>query len=178
METDGPVRLDAALNPRDGWSAEPCSIASALAVLSARSAFLILREAFYGTGRFDEFVRRAGISEQVAAARLRELVDRGLLEREPYREAGQRTRQRYRLTDKGTDLFGVLVALMQWGDRWREDIGGPVALVHEGCGAHAEVSLRCAAGHDVAPADLVLTPTAAGERWLAQSQNRVEVVDG
>ena len=64
-------------------------------MVSTRSAFLILREAFYGTTRFDDFAERVGISEPVAAARLRELVDEGLLEREDYREPGQRTRQRY-----------------------------------------------------------------------------------
>jgi DNA-binding HxlR family transcriptional regulator len=160
---EGTVRLSGRLDPRDGWSAAPCSMARALEMVSTRSAFLILREAFYGTARFDEFVRRAGISEQVAAARLRELVERGLLEREPYREAGQRTRHGYRLTVKGADLFPVLVGLMQWGDRWRDDAGGPVELVHQDCGAHVGVRLRCAAGHDVAAKDLFLAPTAAAE---------------
>lgn len=156
------MRLSGPLDPRDGWSAARCSMAHALETVSTRSAFVILREAFYGTARFDEFVRRAGISEQVAAARLRELVERGLLERAPYREAGQRTRHGYRLTAKGADLFPVLVGLMQWGDRWRDDAGGgPVELVHEDCGAHVGVRLRCAAGHDVAPADLLLAPTVA-----------------
>jgi DNA-binding HxlR family transcriptional regulator len=157
------VRLSGRLDPRDRWSAEACSIARALETVSTRSAFLILREAFYGTARFDEFVRRAGISEQVAATRLRQLVERGLLEREPYREEGQRTRHGYRLTAKGAGLFPVLVGLMQWGDRWRDDAGGPVELVHRDCGAHVGARLRCAAGHDVAPADLVLAPTLAAE---------------
>ena len=92
-----------------------------LDVVSTRSAFLILREAFYGTTRFDDFAKRARISEPVAAARLRELVDAGLLEREDYREPGQRTRQRYKLTEKGADLFPVLAALIQWGNRWLDE---------------------------------------------------------
>lgn len=154
------------LDPRDGWSAEPCSIANALAVVTTRSAFLILREAFYGTVRFDDFVARVEISEQVAAARLRELVDHGLLEREPYRDPGQRTRHRYRLSAKGSDLFPVLVALMQWGDRWRDDAGGPVALTHHDCGAPVGVELRCARGHPVVPGDLVLSLTPAGRARL------------
>lgn len=58
----------------------------------------MLREAFYGTRRFDELARRVGITDAAAATRLRQLVDRGLLERRPYREPGQRTRQEYRLT--------------------------------------------------------------------------------
>jgi DNA-binding HxlR family transcriptional regulator len=144
------------LDPREAWTADRCSIATALDVVSTRSAFLILREAFYGATRFDDFARRAQISEPVAAVRLRELVDHGLLEREDYREPGQRTRQRYRLTSKGADLFPVLVALMQWGDRWLDDRGGPVVLRHRGCGERVGVQLRCAAGHEVDTGDIDL----------------------
>ncbi len=158
----GTVSLAGVLARRDEWSAEPCSIAGALEALSTRSAFLILREAFYGAARFDEFVARVQISEAAAAARLRELVDGGLLSREPYRDPGQRTRHGYRLTAKGADLFPVLVALMQWGDRWREDGTGPVELSHAGCGGRVGVELRCADGHAVEPSDLVLSAVAAG----------------
>jgi DNA-binding HxlR family transcriptional regulator len=144
-----PVRLTGVLDPREGWKAERCTIAKSLEVVSTRSALLIMREAFYGTTRFDDFAERVGLSEPATAARLRELVDEGLLEREDYREPGQRTRQRYRLTEKGADLFPVLAALMQWGDRWLDDRGGPVELLHRGCGETVGVSVRCAAGHDV-----------------------------
>jgi DNA-binding HxlR family transcriptional regulator len=144
------------LAPRGAWTAERCTIAKALEVISTRSAFLILREAFYGTARFDDFAERAGISEPVAAARLRELVDQNLLEREDYREPGQRTRQRYRLTAKGNDLFPALAALMQWGDRWLDDAGGPVELRHHGCGEPVSVQLRCASGHEVSSDELDL----------------------
>ncbi len=143
------VRLTGALEPRSGWTADRCTIAKSLEVVSTRSALLIMREAFYGTTRFDDFAERVGISEPVAAARLRELVEEGLLEREHYREPGQRTRQQYRLTPKGADLFPVLVALMKWGDRWLDDRGGPIELLHRDCGEPVEVSLHCAAGHEV-----------------------------
>jgi DNA-binding HxlR family transcriptional regulator len=143
------VRMTGALEPRSGWKADRCSIAAALDVVSARSAFLILREAFYGTTRFDDFAERAGISEPVAAARLRELVAEGLLERETYREPGQRARQQYRLTAKGAELLPALVALMQWGDRWLDDAGGPVQLRHRDCGERVGVQLRCGADHRV-----------------------------
>src|SRR3954447_20066392 len=115
------IRLTGGLDPRGAWTADRCTIARSLDVLTTRSAFLILREAFYGTARFDDFAERVGISDAVTAARLRELVDEGLLEREDSREPGQRTRQRYRLTDKGADLFPALVALMQWGNEWLGD---------------------------------------------------------
>ena len=89
-----------------------------------RSAYVIMREAFYGATRFEEFVERTGISEPVVAARLRELTDEGLLEKVPYQEPGQRTRSAYRLTEKGSDLLPVLVAMMRWGDRWLFPDGG------------------------------------------------------
>src|SRR3954453_1215701 len=150
------VRLTGSLEPREGWKAERCTIAKALDVVSTRSAFLILREAFYGTTRFDDFAERVGVSEPVTAARLRELVDDGLLEREDYREPGQRTRKRYRLTEKGADLFPVLAALMQWGDRWVDDRGGPVELRHRECGEPVAVEMRGAAGHAVGPGEVDL----------------------
>ncbi len=150
------LRMTGALDPRGDWTAERCTLARALDVVSTRSAFLILREAFYGTTRFDDFAERVGISEPVASNRLRELVGQGLLEREDYREPGQRTRQRYRLTEKGADLLPALVALMQWGDRWLDEAGGPVELRHRDCGQRVGVELRCAADHSVPPDELDL----------------------
>ena len=150
------VQMTGALDPRESWTATECMIAKTLEVIPTRSAFLILREAFYGTSRFDDFAERVGISAPVTAARLKELVDNGLLEREDYREPGQRTRQRYRLTEKGADLFPALVALMRWGDRWLDERGGPVELRHRECGESVDVELRCAAGHEVASDELDL----------------------
>lgn len=156
------LRMTGRLQPRGAWTADRCTIVKALGVVSTRSAFLILREAFYGTTRFDDFATRAGLSEPVTAARLRELAGHGLLEREDYREPGQRTRQRYRLTEKGAELLPALVALMQWGDRWLDDQGGPVELRHGGCGERVAVELRCAAGHAVTPDDLELAQHRSG----------------
>jgi len=144
------------LSPRGAWQATSCSMAGALDVVSSRSALLILREAFYGTTRFDDFAERVGISEPVAAARLKELVDEGLLQREPYREPGQRTRMAYRLTEKGAELLPVLVSLMQWGDRWLAPDGPPVVLRHRDCGETVRAELRCGAGHEVYADDLEL----------------------
>src|ERR1035438_6807587 len=126
------VRLTGPLDSRENFDNAACPIAGAIDVVGARSAFLLLREAFYGTTRFDDFAERVGISQPVAAARLRELVSDGLLAREPYREAGQRTRMQYRLTEKGAGLFPALAALMQWGDRWLGPAG--VELRHRDCG--------------------------------------------
>ncbi len=164
------------LDPRGGWSAERCSIAGALDVLGARSAFLILREAFYGTERFDDFAERVGISAPVAAARLRGLVQEGLLEREPYREPGQRTRELYRLTSKGAELLPVLAALMQWGERWLEPPSG-VELRHRGCGERVAVQLRCAAGHEVGIGELDLAERRGRARKRAAPGSQAGALD-
>jgi DNA-binding HxlR family transcriptional regulator len=150
------LQLTGPLRARDAWSADACSIRRALDVAGTRSALLILREAFYGATRFDDFAARAQVSEPVTAARLRELVDDGLLEREPYQEPGQRTRMAYRLTGKGAELFPVLVALMQWGDRWLAPAGPPVELRHHGCDQPVRAELRCDGGHQPAIEDLDL----------------------
>jgi DNA-binding HxlR family transcriptional regulator len=145
------------LSPRSGWEATRCSIAKALEIVSTRSAFLLLREAFYGTERFDDFAERVGISDPVAAARLKELVADGLLVREPYREPGQRTRYAYRLSEMGAELFPALAALMQWGDRWLAEDGGPVGLRHRDCGAPVHAQLRCERGHEVGSGEIELS---------------------
>ncbi len=150
------IQMAGVLAPREDWVIDRCPIAATLEIVSTRSAFLILREAFYGATRFEQFVERAQISEPVAAARLRELTDAGLLAREPYRDPGQRTRSEYRLTDKGADLAPTLIALMDWGDRWGIDGGARVELRHAGCGAPVHVELRCTEGHEVVAGEIEL----------------------
>ncbi len=155
------------LEPRSGWTATRCSLAKTLEVVHTRSAMLVLREAFYGATRFDQFSERTGLSEPVTAQRLRELVAAGLLRREPYREPGARTRQLYRLTEMGDDLLPALVALMQWGDRWLQpDARAPIELRHEDCGARVHAELRCEHGH----------PVDAGELAAARGARQPEVV--
>jgi DNA-binding HxlR family transcriptional regulator len=144
------------LAPRADWVIERCPMAATLDIVSTRSAFLILREAFYGATRFEQFVQRTQISEPVAAARLRELTDAGLLDREPYRDPGQRTRSEYHLTDKGADLAPTLIALMDWGDRWGIEGGARIELRHSGCGAPVHAELRCTDGHEVQAGEIEL----------------------
>jgi DNA-binding HxlR family transcriptional regulator len=150
------IHMAGALDPRDEWVADHCPMAEALDVVRTRSAFLVLREAFYGATRFEEFAQRTALSEPVTATRLHELTAHGILEREPYREPGQRTRQAYRLTQKGSELLPVLVALMQWGDRWQQESAGRVEIRHRGCGAPVTAQLRCANDHAVAGDELEL----------------------
>jgi len=145
------------LEPRSSWTVGECPIARTFEVIGTKTSYLIMREAFYGTSRFEEFVERTGMSEPVAAARLRELTDEGLLEKIPYQEPGQRTRNAYRLTEKGSDLLPVLVAMMNWGDRWLFPHGARVELRHADCGQPVHAELRCEAGHDVGRDQLQLS---------------------
>ena len=125
-----------------------CSVARTVALVGDKWTFLLLREVNNGVRRFEPLQRRLGAPRAVLAARLAHLVDAGLLERAPYREAGQRTRFEYRLTQRGADLRPVLVALMQYGDQHlAEDAGPPVELRHRGCGADVHLALVCADGH-------------------------------
>jgi DNA-binding HxlR family transcriptional regulator len=153
------VKLEGPLADRGAWQATRCSIDKALGVVGTRSALLLMREAFYGTRRFDDFAGRVGITEAVAAARLRELVEAGLLTRRPYQEPGQRTRHEYVLTDMGRDLAPAALALMQWGDRYLTDeAGGPLELRHAGCGAPVQVEVRCGQGHEVSLGEVAVRP--------------------
>ncbi len=125
-----------------------CAIGAAVGVLGERPTFLVLREAFNGVRRFDDMQRRTGMPRQVLSQRLARLVAEGLLRKVRYQESGQRSRDEYRLTDKGLDLYPVLVALMEWGDQYAGDADGPpVLLRHRDCGEPVRLQLTCAAGH-------------------------------
>jgi len=125
-----------------------CAIGAAVGILGERPTFLVLREAFNGVRRFDDMQRRTGMPRQVLSQRLARLVAEGLLRKVRYQESGQRSRDEYRLTDKGLDLYPVLVALMEWGDRYAGDADGPpVLLRHRDCGEPVRLQLTCAAGH-------------------------------
>jgi len=121
-----------------------------MAVIGTKSAMLILREAYYGTTRFDDFARRVGITKAATSARLAELVDAGLLARRPYQEPGQRVRDEYVLTEAGTDLMPVVWSMFEWGRRHLGD-DTRLRLTHLDCGADATVEIRCADGHPVPP---------------------------
>lgn len=118
-----------------------CSLAQCLEVVGEWWSMLIVRDAFFGISRFDDFQARLGISRNVLNQRLGHLVDEGVLERVAYQE--RPTRHDYRLTDKGRDLWHVLTAMRQWGDRWAAPGGAPVELVHRACGKVTEAVPTC-----------------------------------
>ncbi|MGB8406874.1 MAG: helix-turn-helix domain-containing protein [Mycobacterium sp.] len=141
------------LAERDSWSAVgQCSIEKTMNLVGTKSAMLIMREAYYGTTRFDDFSRRVGITKAATSARLAELVEAGLLTRRPYREPGQRSRDEYVLTDAGTAFMPVIWAMFEWGRNYISDSG--LRLTHLGCGAEASVQVRCTEGHEVPPEEL------------------------
>jgi DNA-binding HxlR family transcriptional regulator len=130
-----------------------CAIGAAVAVIGEKWTFLVLREAFNGVRRFDDMQRRTQAPRQVLSDRLSRLVAEGMLRRVPYQERGQRSRHEYRLTEKGLDLYPVLIALMSWGDRYEAGPEGPqVLLTHRDCGEPVRLQLTCAAGHQLSSA--------------------------
>jgi DNA-binding HxlR family transcriptional regulator len=145
-----------------------CTIAAALAIVGEKWTFLVLREAFNGVRRFDDIQRRTGMPRQVLSNRLSRLVSEGILGKTPYQDEGQRPRTEYRLTDKGIDLYQVMVALLSWGDRYVAQPGGPpVELTHRDCGAPVHQQLACSAGHVLGSARDVTPVPGPGARRVA-----------
>ncbi|MFB4296164.1 winged helix-turn-helix transcriptional regulator [Actinomadura sp. NTSP31] len=151
------ITLEGHFADRDTWSMQNCPVARTLAALGPPSAVLVLSEAYFGTNRFGDFVRNLEMTESAVTARLRHLVNAGLLVREPYQEPGQRTRYEYHLTKMGLDLAPTLVSLMEWGETYLPgDEGRQVALRHAGCDEAVTAQVRCSAGHDVAVDEIVM----------------------
>src|SRR5436190_20275870 len=105
-----------------------CSVARSWSVLGERWTMLVLRECFNRTRRFEDFQAHLGIARNVLTDRLATLVAEGILERRQYQE--RPVRHEYRLTEKGLDLYPILVSVMRWGDRYKSE-AAPVRLVHE-----------------------------------------------
>jgi DNA-binding HxlR family transcriptional regulator len=145
-----------------------CSIARSLELIGERWTLLILRDVFTGRRRFDEIQRSLGVARNVLTARLARLVAEGILYRRRYQERPER--YEYRLTEKGLDLWPVLVSLLAWGDRHLAEEGGPpVVLLHRECGGRvndrrvcedcgAELGVRDAVALEGEEARRALTP--------------------
>ncbi|MEA2846700.1 MAG: hypothetical protein QOG78_1981, partial [Rhodospirillaceae bacterium] len=123
---------------RTSYEQMNCSIASALDVVGEPWTLLIVRDAFYGVRRFDDFQENLGIARNVLTARLKKLVEAGIFRKTAYRQ--RPLRHEYRLTDKGAALFTVIVGLKQWGDRFgvAARSGKPMDLVNRGDGRPLE----------------------------------------
>jgi DNA-binding HxlR family transcriptional regulator len=106
-----------------------CSMARAMAVVGDRWSILILREAYYGIKRFDEFEYYIGVAPNILSSRLKRFVDAGIMKRVPLLEHS--SRYEYVLTDKGRDFFPAYLALKKWGDDWLAEPEGPQVVFRE-----------------------------------------------
>jgi DNA-binding HxlR family transcriptional regulator len=127
-----------------------CAIARSSGIVGERWVWVILRQAFNGARRFEDFQRGIGLARNVLTDRLNALVDHGILERRPYAEHPARELNEYRLTAKGRALFPAYAALMQWGNEWTGLPAPPVELLHKPCGHRVGVRVVCSGcGQDI-----------------------------
>jgi DNA-binding HxlR family transcriptional regulator len=136
---------------RTRFSEWPCSIARTVDLTGDWWTPLVMREAFYGARRFEQFQRRLGLSRNVLTQRLERLVEEGMLERIPYQQ--RPLRHEYRLTDKGRDFFTVLAAMIRWGDRWLADEAGPPIELRD-CESGEPVKLELVDSNTGRPVDI------------------------
>lgn len=120
-----------------------CSVARSLEILGDRWVFLILREVFFGARHYDEFLANLGIATNILSQRLGVLVENGILDRNKDEKDARRVR--YSLTEKGTGIYSITLALLAWGDRWLAGKEGPPLLLHHTtCGQRLHPVVCCA----------------------------------
>ncbi len=145
------MEFERRLADRDRWHADQCSVAKVLDLLGTKTVFLVVRECFYGTTRFEDFVGRIGTSAPAVSRALRQLESAQIVARAPYQDAGSRTRDEYHLTPAGRDLLPVLLALTQWGDAHLQNDGAPLNYVDVDSGEPVRVRVTSDDVHDVDP---------------------------
>ncbi|MFC5180541.1 winged helix-turn-helix transcriptional regulator [Actinomadura harenae] len=134
-----------------------CSIARALEIVGDRWTLLVIRSAFEGVHRFDDFQEALGVARNVLTDRLSRLCEEGLLRRVRYQERPER--YEYRLTRKGVELWPAMMTLLLWGDRHYAPEGPPILILHSGCGGELTARLTCAScGEALGPTDVDLRP--------------------
>src|ERR1700742_4892713 len=154
-----------------------CSIARALDEVGEWWSLLIVRECTQGRQRFDEFQNELGIARNILTSRLERLTELGIIERFPLEDRANT--DGYRLTAKGEELYPVIVALMQWGDRWLCPNGKPpMRLVEDATGRTVdEIAVRSAKGTKLSFRDVRFAPgpgaTAITHGVIAERNGRV-----
>lgn len=143
-----------------------CSLARTLGVIGDRWTLLVLREAFLGARRYDDFQRHLAAAPHIVAARLKKLVERKVLEKRRYQD--HPPRYEYRLTERGHELYPALIALITWGEKWLKSAHGPATIrTHKSCNHRLNAITTCAAcGEAVTARDVkaVMTARFATER--------------
>ena len=127
------VMADAPLKVR------PCSVAAALEIIGERWSLLAVREIGYGVHRFSKIAAYTGASRDMLADRLRKLEGAGIIERRQYSE--HPPRYEYHLTEAGRELFPMMLALREWGDKWA--VERPAVTLEHSCGHRLEVERTC-----------------------------------
>ena len=150
-----------------------CSIADTLSLIGDGWTILILREAFFGSRRFEDFQKHLGIARNILTTRLQKLVEGGVLERTPIKEGAKR--HEYKLTAMGRDLYPVLIAMTQWGDRWlRSSSGAPVKFIERSSGEEiADVTILSRDGREIKARDLTLIP---GPGATDETRHRLKIM--
>jgi DNA-binding HxlR family transcriptional regulator len=118
-----------------------CSVAQCLEVVGEWWSMLIIRDAFLGVTRFDQFQERLGIARNILNQRLNRLVEEGVFDKVAYSD--HPPRYDYRLTAKGRDLWPIVTAMRQWGDKYAAPDGPPLKVVHKKCGQIAQAQMTC-----------------------------------
>lgn len=126
---------------RSDLPSQTCTIARAVAQAGDEWTLVIVREMFLRTRRFDDLLRQTGMSSHLLSQRLKKLEAQRVIRRTPYSE--HPPRHDYHLTDKGRDLWTVIIALKHWGDRWLSDEDTPVQIVHKTCGKIVRPHMTC-----------------------------------
>ena len=147
--------------PRHSFSEFHCSISRTADVIGDAWTPLILRDIFLGVGTFSDLAKDLDLSRALLSARLTQLVSAGVLGTESYSE--RPPRHRYRLTSAGLDLVPVLIAMMQWGDKWRAPDGAPLVLDHD-CDHELRARFQCTSCGDEVTADSVSARPGPGGR--------------
>ena len=127
---------------------EACSLARTVSVIGDRWTLLILRDCFLRVRRFEEFQARLGITRPLLAGRLRKLVKDAVLAKVPYQQ--RPLRYEYRLTEKGIDLYPIVMSIVHWGDvHMAGKKGRPLLHRHETCGRTFDPVMICSACREV-----------------------------
>jgi DNA-binding HxlR family transcriptional regulator len=152
---------------------QDCSTASTLEFIGERWTPLVIRDIFAGFRRFDEIQQDLGIARNVLASRLQRLVDEGIIERRLYSENPRR--HEYFLTEKGIDLWPILITMMRWGDRHGDWPQGPPLLVrHKDCGGEMDDHFTCErCGERLGPRDAYAEPGPGATPRVVERYERV-----
>ncbi len=136
-------------------ASENCAMARCMAVIGDQWTFMILRDCFLGVTRFDDFKNNLGIGRTLLSARLNKLVDEDVLEKIAYQD--HPPRYDYKLSEKGLDLYGAIMHLVAWGDKYYFKEGGPIKHVHKTCGHTFKPELHCSECHkEIAARDVTI----------------------